>query len=77
MMLLTSASPAEAYGILEHLNNKYAIDGRDPNSYMGILWCFGLFDRPWPPERPTERSRPKGRAEVRAGQRRMEAPRAW
>jgi deoxyribodipyrimidine photo-lyase len=46
-----SASPAEAYRALEHLNNKYALDGRDPNSYTGILWCFGLFDRPWPPER--------------------------
>jgi deoxyribodipyrimidine photo-lyase len=47
-----SETPAEAYRVLEHLNNKYAIDGRDPNSYTGILWCFGLFDRPWPPERP-------------------------
>jgi len=46
-----SSSPQEAYETLEHLNNKYAIDGRDPNSYTGILWCFGLFDRPWPPER--------------------------
>jgi deoxyribodipyrimidine photo-lyase len=46
-----SASPTEAYRALEHLNNKYALDGRDPNSYAGILWCFGLFDRPWPPER--------------------------
>jgi deoxyribodipyrimidine photo-lyase len=46
-----SASPEEAYRVLEHLNNKYALDGRDPNSYSGILWCFGLFDRPWPPER--------------------------
>ena len=41
-------TPEEAYRVLEHLNNKYAIDGRDPNSYTGILWCFGLFDRPWP-----------------------------
>ena len=47
-----SESPAEAYRVLEHLNNKYALDGRDPNSYTGIHWCFGLFDRPWPPERP-------------------------
>lgn len=47
-----SESPAAAYRVLEHLNNKYALDGRDPNSYTGILWCFGLFDRPWPPERP-------------------------
>jgi len=46
-----SSTPDSAYEILEHLNNKYAIDGRDPNSYTGILWCFGLFDRPWPPER--------------------------
>ena len=29
------------------LNNKYALDGRDPNSYAGILWCFGKHDRPW------------------------------
>ena len=46
-----SKTPAAAYRVLEHLNNKYALDGRDPNSYTGILWCFGLFDRPWPPER--------------------------
>ena len=36
---------------LIHLNNKYAIDGRDPNSYSGIFWCFGRFDRAWQ-ERP-------------------------
>jgi deoxyribodipyrimidine photo-lyase len=47
-----SRTPDEAYRTLEHLNNKYALDGRDPNSYTGILWCFGLFDRPWAPERP-------------------------
>jgi deoxyribodipyrimidine photo-lyase len=46
-----SPTPEAAYRVLEHLNNKYAIDGRDPNSYTGVLWCFGLFDRPWPPER--------------------------
>ena len=46
-----SETPAQAYATLEHLNNKYAIDGRDPNSYTGMLWCFGLFDRPWAPER--------------------------
>jgi deoxyribodipyrimidine photo-lyase len=47
-----SRTPEEAYTTLVHLNNKYALDGRDPNSYTGILWCFGLFDRPWAPERP-------------------------
>jgi len=47
-----SRTPEEAYRTLVHLNNKYALDGRDPSSYTGILWCFGLFDRPWAPERP-------------------------
>ena len=37
----------EAFDILEHLNNKYCLDGRNPNSYAGILWCFGKHDRPW------------------------------
>ena len=46
-----SRTPEEAYRTLVHLNNKYALDGRDPNSWSGILWCFGLFDRPWAPER--------------------------
>ena len=34
------------------LNNKYALDGRDPNSYSGIFWVLGRYDRPWGPERP-------------------------
>ena len=37
----------EALGILEHLNNKYALDGRDPSTYLNILWVFGKFDRPF------------------------------
>ncbi len=44
-----SATPQEAFATLEHLNNKYALDGRDPNSYGGILWIFGKFDRPFYP----------------------------
>jgi deoxyribodipyrimidine photo-lyase len=47
-----SASPEEAYATLLHLNNKYALDGRDPNSYCAISWIFGRFDRAWGPERP-------------------------
>jgi len=47
-----SASPRAALATMIELNNKYAVDGRDPNSYSGILWCLGLFDRPWGPERP-------------------------
>ncbi|MCA9772606.1 MAG: deoxyribodipyrimidine photo-lyase, partial [Myxococcales bacterium] len=34
------------------LNNKYALDGRNPNSYSGIFWCLGRYDRPWGPRRP-------------------------
>jgi deoxyribodipyrimidine photo-lyase len=37
----------EALRVLEHLNNKYSLDGRDPNSYGGIHWIFGKFDRPF------------------------------
>jgi len=43
-----SPSPRAALATLIELNNKYAVDGRDPNSYSGILWTLGLFDRPWP-----------------------------
>lgn len=45
-------SPKEALEIMVELNNKYALDGRDPNSYSGIFWCLGRYDRPWGPERP-------------------------
>ncbi|QWB96310.1 deoxyribodipyrimidine photo-lyase [Mycoplasmatota bacterium] len=37
----------EAYHHILYLNNKYFIDGRDPNSYAGVAWCFGNHDRPW------------------------------
>ena len=47
-----SASPLDALQTMIHLNNKYALDGRDPNSYSGILWVLGRFDRAWGPERP-------------------------
>ncbi len=47
-----SRTPEAAFETLVHLNNRYALDGRDPNSYAGILWTFGLHDRPWAPERP-------------------------
>lgn len=41
----------EATERLVYLNDKYALDGRDPNSYSGIFWCYGRYDRPWGPER--------------------------
>jgi deoxyribodipyrimidine photo-lyase len=39
--------PKKAFDIACYLNDKYALDGRDPNGYGGISWCFGSFDRPW------------------------------
>ncbi|MFT3696290.1 MAG: deoxyribodipyrimidine photolyase [Kofleriaceae bacterium] len=47
-----SKTPKQALATLIELNNKYCVDGRDPNSYSGILWTLGLFDRPWGPVRP-------------------------
>jgi len=47
-----SKSPQEALHIMIELNNKYGLDGRDPNSYTGIFWVLGRYDRPWGPERP-------------------------
>ncbi|MFT3928306.1 MAG: deoxyribodipyrimidine photolyase [Myxococcales bacterium] len=43
--------PREALEIMIQLNNKYAVDGRDPNSYSGIFWVLGRYDRPWAPKR--------------------------
>ena len=47
-----SPSPQEALQRLIHLNNRWAIDGRNPNSYSGIFWILGRFDRAWGPVRP-------------------------
>lgn len=46
-----SESPQKALEIMIELNNKYAVDGRNPNSYSGIFWCLGRYDRAWGPER--------------------------
>ena len=42
-----SPSPEEAFHTALYLNNKYELDGRDPNSFAGVAWCFGKHDRPW------------------------------
>ena len=48
-----SPSPAEAYNIAVRLNDRYELDGRDPNGYAGIAWAIvGKHDRAWGPERP-------------------------
>jgi deoxyribodipyrimidine photo-lyase len=42
-----TGSHEQALVVLIELNNRYALDGRDPNSYSGIFWCLGRFDRAW------------------------------
>lgn len=39
--------PEDAFKTALYLNNKYELDGRDPNGYTGVAWCFGKHDRPW------------------------------
>lgn len=39
--------PAEAMRIALALNNRYELDGRDPNGFAGVAWCFGKHDRAW------------------------------
>jgi deoxyribodipyrimidine photo-lyase len=45
-------TPRDALKVMIDLNNRYALDGRNPNSYSGIFWVLGRYDRPWGPERP-------------------------
>jgi deoxyribodipyrimidine photo-lyase len=42
-----SLSPRQAYYNMLYLNNKYELDGRDPNAFTGIAWCFGNHDTAW------------------------------
>ena len=46
-----SRTPREAIAVMIALNDKYGLDGRDPNSYSGIFWVLGRYDRPWAPRR--------------------------
>ncbi|MFW5856746.1 MAG: deoxyribodipyrimidine photo-lyase [Planctomycetota bacterium] len=43
--------PEAAYALALRFNDRYALDGRDPNGYANVAWCFGKHDRPWK-ERP-------------------------
>jgi photolyase PhrII len=64
-----SSGHQQALERLIDLNHRYALDGRDPASYGGILWCLGQFDRPFLPEQPilgSVRSRPVAIHEQRA-----------
>jgi deoxyribodipyrimidine photo-lyase len=46
-----SSTPEAAHRFMIEMHDRYAIDGRDPNTHAGVLWCFGKHDRPWA-ERP-------------------------
>jgi photolyase PhrII len=76
-----SESAEQALERLVDLNHRYALDGRDPASYGGLLWCLGQFDRPFtPPVRVlgTVRPRPTGehlkRLDLAAYRRRVQRP---
>ena len=44
-----SESPEEAHDTAIRLNDRYSLDGRDPNGYAGIAWSIGgVHDRGWP-----------------------------
>jgi deoxyribodipyrimidine photo-lyase len=40
-------NPKQGFKIALYLNNKYELDGRDPNGFAGVAWCFGKHDRAW------------------------------
>ncbi len=48
-LLEWGATPAEGFATALWLNDRYELDGRDPNGFAGIAWCFGAHDRPWAP----------------------------
>lgn len=75
-------SPQEALAAIIDLNHRYALDGRDPASYGGILWCLGQFDRPFEPEqniigtvRPRPTSNHASRLDTEQYRRKVLAPR--
>ncbi len=52
MLPMWTESPERTLEELIDLNHRLALDGSDPNSYGGLLWALGLFDRPFSPETP-------------------------
>lgn len=81
-VLQWTQSPQRALDVISDLNNRYALDGRDPGSWGGLLWCLGQFDRPFRPEKIVlgrVRPRPTGeharRLNVGEWKRRIRTPR--
>ncbi|MEO1614587.1 MAG: FAD-dependent oxidoreductase [Planctomycetota bacterium] len=60
------SSPLRALQLTLDLNHRYALDGRNPSSYGGILWCFGQFDRPDSNEKPVYGKLPSRDLETQA-----------
>ena len=59
-----TSSPQDALRWMIDLNHRYALDGRDPASYGGLMWCLGQFDRPFqPPQKIWGTVRPRPTAE--------------
>jgi deoxyribodipyrimidine photo-lyase len=54
------ASPREAFDFAVAMMDRYALDGRDPNTYTGVGWCFGLHDQPFPERAIFGKVRPMG-----------------
>jgi len=48
-LLPWSPRASRALKLMIDLNHRFALDGSDPNSYGGLLWCLGQFDRAFPP----------------------------
>ncbi len=72
-MLAWSREPEAAFELTRDLNDRYLLDGRDPNTYANVAWVYGRHDRPWP-ERPVFG---KVRSMVAAGLRRKADPEAY
>ncbi len=72
-ILAWSADPEEAFERTRTLDDRYFLDGRDPNAYAGVAWVFGRHDRPWP-EQPVFGT---VRSMVAAGLRRKTDPDAY
>ena len=51
-VLAWTRSGEEAFDALVTLNDRYALDGRDPATYANVGWVLGRYDRAWGPERP-------------------------
>lgn len=72
-ILAWSVDPEAGFELTRTLNDRYFLDGRDPNSYAGVAWVYGRHDRPWP-ERPVFGT---VRSMVAAGLRRKSDPDAY